>query len=56
MMAILLSQSAHATVKRMQSHPSGMTLASTGLRWYVGIGLVEPCVLPPVCLGGVRVE
>jgi hypothetical protein len=55
-MAIVLSQSAHATVKRMQSHPSGMTLASTGLLWHVGMGLVEPCALLPVCLGGVRVE
>jgi hypothetical protein len=55
-MAILLSQSAHATVKQRQSHPSGMTLASTGLRRHVGIGLVEPYALPPVCRGSVRVE
>jgi hypothetical protein len=54
-MAIVLSQSAHATVKRMQSHPSGMTLATTGLLWHVGIGLVEPDALSGV-LGGVQVE
>jgi hypothetical protein len=42
MMAILRSQSAHATVKRMQSRPSGMTLVSTGLRRHVGSASVEP--------------
>jgi hypothetical protein len=41
MMEILLSQSAQATVKRMQSHLSGLTLVSTGLRQYVGSELVE---------------
>jgi hypothetical protein len=54
-MAILLSQSAHATVKRMQLRPSGMTLVSTGLRRHVGSELVEPGALSGL-LGGVRVE
>ena len=56
MVAISRSQSAQATVKRMQSRPSGMTLVSTGLRWHVGCELVEPHTLSPVCWGGVRVE
>jgi hypothetical protein len=55
-MAILRSQSAHATVKRMQSRPSSMTLVSTGLRRHVGSELVEPDALSPVYWGGVRVE
>jgi hypothetical protein len=41
MMEILLAQSTQATVKRMQSHPSGLTLVSTGLRRHVGNELVE---------------
>ena len=56
MMANLLSQSAHATVKRRQSRPSGMTQVSTGLRRHVGSELVEPGTLSPVCWGGVRHE
>ena len=36
------AQSALATVKRMQSRSSGMTLVSTGLRRHVGSELVEP--------------
>jgi hypothetical protein len=55
MMATLRSQSVHATVKRMQSRPSGMTLVSTGLRRHVGSELVEPGALSGL-LGGVRVE
>jgi hypothetical protein len=45
MMAILLSQSAHATVKRIQSRPSGMTLVGTGSRQYAGRESVEPGAL-----------
>jgi hypothetical protein len=55
MMAILLSQSTHASVKRMQSRPSGMTLVCTGLRRHVGSELVEPGALSGL-LGGVRIE
>jgi hypothetical protein len=50
-MAILLSQSAHATVKRMLSRPSGMTLVCIGLRRQVGSELVEPGALSGL-LGG----
>ena len=50
-MAILRSQSAHATVKRMQSRPSSMTLVSTGLRRHVGSELVEQDALSPVYWG-----
>jgi hypothetical protein len=46
MMEILLAQSAQANVKRMKSHPSGLTLVSTGLRRHVGNKLVEPGALP----------
>lgn len=45
MMAILLSQSARATVKRIHSRPSGMTLVGTGSRQYVGRESVEPGAL-----------
>jgi hypothetical protein len=45
MMVILLSPSAHAPVKRMQSHPSGMTQIGTGLRRHAGCELVEPGTL-----------
>jgi hypothetical protein len=51
LMAILLSQSAHATVKRMLSRPSGMTLVCIGLRRQVGSELVEPGALSGL-LGG----
>jgi hypothetical protein len=55
MMTILLSQSAYATVKRMLSRPSGMTLGCTGLRRHVGSELVERGALSGLP-GGVRVE
>jgi hypothetical protein len=55
MMVISVSPSAHATVKRMQSRPSGMTLVSTDLRRHVGSELVEPGALSGL-LGGVQVE
>ncbi len=45
MMSILRLQTTHATVKRMQSRPSAMMLASTGLRRLVGSELVEPGAL-----------
>jgi hypothetical protein len=45
MMAILLSQSAHANVKRMESPRSGMTLTNTDSRPYVGRESVEPGTL-----------
>ncbi len=51
MLSILLSQSVHATVKWMQSRPSGMMLVSTGLRRHVGSELVEPGALSPVRRG-----
>jgi hypothetical protein len=41
LMAILLSQTAHATVKRMQSRLSGMTQVSAVLRQHVGSESVE---------------
>jgi hypothetical protein len=45
MMAILLSQSAQATMKRIQSRPSGMTLVGTGSRQYARRESVEPGAL-----------
>jgi hypothetical protein len=56
MMAILLSQSAHATVKRMESRRSGMTLTSTDSRQYVGRESVEPGALSGSSRGRVLVR
>jgi hypothetical protein len=48
-MAILLSQSAHATVRRRQLRPLGMTLSKHRFAPALGSELVEPGALSPVC-------